>query len=128
MPPAISILKPKNNSVLSVTALGDTGFPMMFETDGSASWFGYSLDGQKTVTVAGNTTLSGMSVGLHNVTVYANDTFGNMGESATVTFNVETLQEPFPTLLIVATSAGVATLAAVGVLIYFKKRSNVARK
>jgi hypothetical protein len=47
---------------------------------------GYSLDGQDNVTVTGNATLSGLSSGLHNVTVYANDTAGNMGVSETIKF------------------------------------------
>jgi hypothetical protein len=80
---------------------------------------GYSLDGQNNVTVTGNVTLSGLSVGLHNVTVYANDTLGNMGASATVAFNVEV---PFPTALVAAASGATAIVVGAGLLFYFKKR------
>jgi hypothetical protein len=51
---------------------------------------GYSLDGQTNVTVSGNTTLAGLSDGVHTITVYANDTAGNMGHSVTVYFAVDT--------------------------------------
>lgn len=53
-----------------------------------ASWMGYSLDGQGNVTIVGNTTLTGLSDGSHQVIVYADDTLGNMGASQTVYFTV----------------------------------------
>jgi len=39
----------------------------------------FVLDGQWNVTIAGNTTLAGLSNGVHNVTVYAWDDVGNVG-------------------------------------------------
>ena len=42
-------------------------------------------------TVAGNTTLTELSDGIHIVTVYANDTAGNTGSSETVYFTVDTV-------------------------------------
>ena len=50
----------------------------------------YSLDGQNNVPIAGNTTLTGLSVGEHNLTVTATDTFGNAETSQTITFDVTT--------------------------------------
>jgi parallel beta-helix repeat protein len=87
----------------------------------SVNWTGYSLDGQQNITVAGNTTLTGLSSGLHNLTVYANDTYGNMGASQTVTF---TIPEPFPTALVATASGVFAAVVCLGLLIYFKKRKN----
>jgi len=46
------------------------------------------LDGQENVTIAGNTTLVGLSSGVHNVTVYACDDAGNVGSLETLTFTV----------------------------------------
>jgi hypothetical protein len=86
-------------------------------------WMGYSFDGQDNVTIAGNVTLSGLSNGLHNVTVYAKDTFGNEGASETITFNVE-VPEPFPTALVVAASVATVAVMGVGLLVYFKKRKH----
>jgi hypothetical protein len=85
-----------------------------------AVWMGYSLDGRDNVTVNGNTTLEGLSNGLHKVTVYAKDELGNTGVSETISFTVEM---PFPTVLVVASTAS-ATIIGVGVLFYFKKRKH----
>ena len=73
------------------------------------------------MTISGNTTLTGLPNGDHNVTVYATDEFGNTGASQIIYFSVE-VPEPFPTAL-VATASGTA-LAIVGVvlLVYLKKR------
>jgi hypothetical protein len=79
---------------------------------------GYSLDGRETVKITGNTTLSGLSNGLHNVTVYAKDEFENTGASETISFSVEA---PFPTTLVVASTASVAAIG-VGLLVYFRRR------
>jgi len=84
------------------------------------NWMGYSLDGQETVVVAGNTTIDGLTNGVHNVTVYAKDTFENMGASETFSFSVEV---PFPITLVVAPVASVAVVGAV-LAIYFKKRKH----
>jgi hypothetical protein len=91
---------------------------LVFTVNKPVVWLGYSLDGQENVTINGNTILSRLSNGLHNVTVYAEDSFGNMGTSDTVSFSVEV---PFPTALVAAASAISATIG-VGLLVYFRKR------
>jgi len=73
------------------------------------------------VTVAGNTTLTELSFGLHNVTVYAEDTFGNVGASETVWFSVA---EPFPAVPVAAASAVAVAIVGAGLLVYFKKRKH----
>jgi len=50
---------------------------------------GYSLDGEDNVTIAGNTTLAGMSDGTHNLVVYAEDIAGDVGASETIAFTVD---------------------------------------
>jgi hypothetical protein len=52
---------------------------------------GYSLDNQLNVTIKTETNLLGLSEGDHNVTIYANDSLGNMGSSNTVFFSIDTL-------------------------------------
>jgi hypothetical protein len=60
--------------------------------DENVDWRGYSLDEQANVTItAHGHTLEGLLEGLHSLVVYANDTFGNMGASATVHFTVDTI-------------------------------------
>ena len=51
-------------------------------------WTGYSLDGGENITIAGNTTLNGLTTGSHNITVYAKDTSGNIGASESFKFEV----------------------------------------
>jgi len=117
-PPTISVLSIQN------ATYGATDVDLNFSVSEPVSQVTYSLDGQENVTVAGNTTLAGLSAGAHNVTVYAWDTAGNMGASPTVTFTVA-VPEPFPTAL-VATASGLS-VAAVGLgllMVYFKKRKH----
>jgi hypothetical protein len=84
----------------------------------------YSLDGLDNVTVAGNTTLAGLSIGEHNVTVFATDEVENTGASETVFFTIAEPAEPFPTTMLIAPIASVAVASALGMLVYFKKRKH----
>jgi len=81
-PPAIAIFSPQN------TTYATSSVPLTFTVNEPVSWMGYSLDGQPNATVTGNTTLTGLSTGAHRITVYANDTSGNMGASDPVHFTV----------------------------------------
>jgi nitrous oxidase accessory protein len=92
-PPTISILSVENASY----PLGNLS--LTFTASEPTSWIGYSLDEQENITVAGNTVLTGLFVGSHHLTVYANDTAGNTGASDTIHFRIET---SFPTTLVVA--------------------------
>ena len=79
----------------------------------------YSLDGKENVTIAENTTLSGLSNGKHNVTIYGSDFAGNAGASETIYFNVA---EPFPAVPVAVASVIVVAVVCAGLLVYFKKR------
>ena len=85
-----------------------------FTIDEETSWVGYSLDNQANVTINSNTTLKGLPVGSHNVTVYAEDKAGNMGASETLCFTVE---EPFPTSLVIASVIIIVVVVAVFLLV-----------
>ncbi|MDR0373923.1 MAG: hypothetical protein LBI79_10350 [Nitrososphaerota archaeon] len=74
-------------------------------------WVGYSLDGQANVTASGNTTLSGLSNGRHSVRVFAEDKYGNIGVSETISFSV--VNAPLSMLFI----ATVATIFLVAVVV-----------
>jgi hypothetical protein len=121
-PPSISILTPKDNDVFDSSAIRDLGFPIVFETSEPVSSVFYSLDGKELTAASENITLSELSVGLHNVTVCANDAFGNMGESETVVFTVDAPREPFPWLPVAAVAVVVAVVVAVAAVVYLKKR------
>lgn len=113
-PPKISLLSPLN------TVYNESSVPLLFTVDKQVNWMGYSLDGQDNVTVTGNSTITELTNGLHNITVYAEDTFGNEGASETIIFTVE-VPEPFPTTLVVASVITVAVIG-IGLGVYFKKR------
>ena len=109
-PPIISNLSLENKTY------NQNNLMLNFTTDEPTSWIGYCLDGTANRTIAGNTTLTDLPNGEHNVTVYAQDNAGNMGASETIYFSIKT--EPFPTTWIVA---AIVLIAAVGaaLLVYF---------
>jgi hypothetical protein len=109
--PQISVISPENKTYST------SNVSLAFTVNRPVSWVGYSLNGQETVAVTGNTTIAGLSNGLHNITVYAKGTFENMGASETVYFSVEV---SFPTILVVAPVASVAVIGAV-LAMYFKR-------
>jgi hypothetical protein len=99
--------------------------PLNFSLNGSVSCIAYSLDGAENVTVEGNTTLHGIPVGLHNLTVYAWDSASNVGTSKMVSFTVaipEQKKDVFPSVPVAAVSVTVAVVVAAIGLHYFKKR------
>ena len=101
----------------------------MFTVNKPFNWIGYSLDSEKNITVTGNFTLRELTNGLHNLTVYANDTFGNTGASETIRFTVavpEAEPEPFSVVTIAAASIGAVSMSGAGLLVYFKKRKKDA--
>jgi hypothetical protein len=113
IPPQVTILSPENK------AYNISDVPLDFIVNETFSKIEYSLDGQSNVTINGNTTLTWLPNGYHNVTVYATDEFGNTGVSKIIYFNVEA---PFPTALVVAVSVATVAVVSVALLVYFKKR------
>jgi hypothetical protein len=101
--------------------LGGTERFLNFKVDEPTSIVTYCLDEGNNVTVAGNTTLSGLSAGSHNLTVYARDSAGNTGVQ-TINFEVAEATELFPWLL-GSVSIIVAVLVAVAAVVYLKKRN-----
>jgi len=83
VPPKLQITSPENKTYSNVT--------LAFAVNRGTEWIGYSLDNQANVTINGETKLLGLSQGAHSITIYANDSLGNMGSSNTVFFSVDTL-------------------------------------
>jgi hypothetical protein len=115
VPPVVQVVSPASQMY------NESSVSLVFTLNKQVNWTGYSLDGQDNVTVAGNATLSGLANGMHNITMYAKDTFGNVGVSETFSFSVEV---PFPATLVVAPVASVVVVGVV-LAIYFKKRKTV---
>jgi hypothetical protein len=116
--PIVSVLELENTTCV------EADVPLNFVASESVSKASYALDGQENVTIDGNTTLTGLSNGVHNVTVYAWDAARNAGSSETMTFTIaEPKPEPFPTTVVIAPIVSVAVVG-VGLLVYFKKRNH----
>jgi hypothetical protein len=114
VPPAVAVVSPENQ------AYNETSVSLVFTVNKPVVWLGYSLDGQENVTITGNTTISGLASGVHNVTVYAKDAFENTGTSETITFTIAEKPEPFPTIVIA--SVVLVAVVGIGLLVYLKKR------
>lgn len=118
IPPEVAIVSPENQTYNA------TDVSLVFAVDKPIVWMGYSLDRQDNVTVTGNTTIAGLSNGLHNVTVYVKDDFDNVGTSETIYFTVE-VPEPLPAALVAAasvTAAALSTVVIIGIVLLFKRR------
>lgn len=113
VPPKVAVVSPEISNYTSREV------QLNFTVNKPAVWMGYSLDSQENVTIAGNISLTGLSSGLHNVTVYARDKFENTGTSETVTFAIA--EELFPTT-IVAASVVLVSVTGLGVFIFLRKR------
>ncbi len=113
-PPAIYINSPENTtySVTSVT--------LSFTVNEETTWTAYSLDGQADVEISGTTTLKGLSVGSHRVTVKARDA-DNLENIATVYFTIAegaSSPEAFPIIYVVPI---IVAVVVVVLLFYFFK-------
>lgn len=123
-PPVVSIILPENKTYYSAS------ITLEFSLNEPLSRMGFRLD-RGFVEIAGNTTITVLSLGQHNLTVYATDLFGNTGASETVHFSIseEPKEESFPTNLVIGSAiAVVAVVAGLGLLVYHKKRKREAAK
>lgn len=107
---------------LSVNSTDTSDLLLNFTVDENTSWVGYSLDNQANITINGNAVLRDLSNGVHNVTVYAKDSNGNIGVSETISFAVGL----FPLMVVVALIAtAVIVVVAVASVIFYKRRKKV---
>ena len=118
------------NPIITFTPLQNATFetssvPLNFTVDHSVTEMSYCLDGQEPMPIGGNTTLTDLANGQHNVTLYATDEYGYKGMSDMLFFNVNVTKiaiPEFPLVPFIAVSAVVSVSAVAGVMIYFKKR------
>jgi N-acetylneuraminic acid mutarotase len=116
-PPVPCISSPENITYSVSSVL------LTFTINKDTSWLGYSLDGKDNVTIAGNTTLTELANGEHNVIVYAQDNAGNIGASEPIQFTIAKPEpEPFQTTLVITASGVSLAVVGVGLLVFFKKR------
>ena len=118
--PVVSVFSPENKTY-NVSSV-----PLTFTVDKPTSWMGYSLDEQDNVSITGNTTLTDVPNGAHNLTVYAEYTEGSIGASETIAFTIaKPEREPFPTTLVITASGASAVAIGIGMLVYFRRRKKL---
>ena len=121
--PIVKILSPENKTYET------NAFPLNVTVNEDVLQIRYSLDGGENATAAGNTTLSDLPNGPHEVTVYAIDKVGRIGASEAITFTVDMAEatsqpEPFPWLPVAAVSVVVGAVIAVSVLVFARKHKD----
>jgi hypothetical protein len=95
IPPSISIISMQNKTYTT------DNIPVNFTANKPLSKICYSVDGAENISASGNFTLGNLSVGNHNITIYATDEVGNIG-SQTVNFKVKSQFENFGNSTILA--------------------------
>ena len=116
-PPIITVLSIENKTYYT------SRIPLNLTVSEPVTQITYSIDGNDNFTIAGNKTLTGLSHGEHNLTIYAIDLAGNTGSSEIIFFSIAE-PELFPIILFMATVATVATVIT-GSLVHFKKRKQM---
>ena len=121
-PPKVTNLSIENQTYNS------TNIPIDFTVNENIMQVAYSLDGQANVTIVGNSTLTGLSNGEHNVTVYAWNDAGNVGASQIINFDVVNnssatilRSDPFPTSTIIAVFISLMIGVTLTFLFFFRK-------
>jgi hypothetical protein len=123
-PPVVSVSSPKSKTY-------DTSdISLNFTVNEPTSWVGYSLDDHDNVTITGNITLTELSNGAHNLTVYAKDIAGYTGASETIQFSIVgrfPVEWVFASVVIVAVVGfGLIYFKRQGLKSYFKKQTLIA--
>jgi hypothetical protein len=109
-PPEVTIFQIENKT------FSNSKVPLNFTVSESVSRISYVLDGQNNSTLLGNMTLTELSNGEHDLTVYAWDDAGNVGASETIYFTIESS----PATMVIAPIA-LAAVIGMCLLIYVKK-------
>jgi hypothetical protein len=110
--PSVSILYPIDSTVFNVS-IGGVFFQLLYQTNDTISWAGYSINGGANVTCTGNVTDNSAYItdgyqfdfGHPTLTLYANDTAGNWAIPQTVTYTVYFYADSYSTPSSVPTSA-----------------------
>jgi len=112
--PEVTVASPQNITYYT------TEVALNFTVNETVFSMRYALDRENAVEISGNTTLTGLSYGERNLTVYATDASGNVGTSETITFTIAK-QEPFPTTPVLIIIVAAIVLAGAGFLLHRKR-------
>ena len=116
-----------SNLLIENTTYNTTNIPLNFTIDTNISRTAYSLDGKDNITITGNSTLTNLSIGEHNLKVYVWAVTGNIVASQTINFVVANATstpiqdlEPLSMASIIAFIAAFAVGCALTFLFFFK--------
>ncbi len=114
-PPKVNILS------LQDKIYNSSNIPLVFTVNETTSQITYFLDG-KVSSIDGNTTLTGLQDGDHNLMIYATDESGNYEVSQTIDFNVQVplsreLAYPIIPLMVIV------LISALSLLIHLRRRN-----
>jgi hypothetical protein len=112
-PLKLHILSPSNQTYI------ESNLSLSFTINRAVDTLSYSLDGKDNITLNGNTTLTGLSDGMHHITVYANDSF-DYADRQTVAFTVIATS-----ILALAVAVVVTITIVVALLLYRRHRKNL---
>lgn len=115
LPSAITIGSPENITYY------ESSVSLDFSSKDPLSWIGYRLDNGGIVEVAGNTTITGLSLGSHNLTLYVMDKAGTAVVFQTIYFAIQEFDIVTVYLVLVAAVSVTVIIAGAGVWVYFKK-------
>lgn len=90
-PPEITLISPENKTYYKTSI--PLEIPLEFSVNEQVFWIWYKLDNENNTEITGNATLTGLTDGVHNVTVYAADSVGNVGASQTIHFTMAKEQQ-----------------------------------
>ncbi len=114
--PIITLISPECKTYYT------SNIPLEFSSKEPLSWMGYRLDNGGIIEVAGNTTITSLSLGSHNLTLYATDKAGNTVVSQTIYFTIQEGFQPLQTSLPYIIIACVLAALFAGVF-YFRKKA-----
>jgi hypothetical protein len=113
--PMISFLSPPNGTYVK------SDVELDFAVNEPVSEVSYCLDGTQNQTVTDSLTLTGLTEGSHNITLYAADLAGNAAAPKILFFNVD-LPEPFPMTFVIVSVITVSVFG-LGLMVNFKKHN-----
>jgi hypothetical protein len=122
-PPEMTFESPLNQTY------NDSSIPLSFTVNKNVTMASYSLDGQQNITITGNNSILNVPNGFHNLTIYANDTFGNVG-SQTIYFMVDKPPSlTFGNTIVIAVIAipVVVVCLIAGLVLYRRHRKNISQ-
>jgi hypothetical protein len=137
VPLSVSFISPVEGQVFK-----SMGVPLVFNVNDSPSMLEFSLDNLATkqsesdIVLEGNTTLIDFANGIaltnghYRLTIYAEDSFGNIGKSEPINFTISEPEptHPFPTATVAVISVVVVAIVCIGLAVLFYRRHRKTTK